>query len=73
MARLIQKVETYIVGTPAEAEVFINEARTSAPAKGSIVTKAAYAHKERKSKGEVVEECEVVTITSTFGSTWDNG
>lgn len=54
-----------------EAESFIKAAREEGPDKGYVVTKAGYTHKEKKAKGEIIDECEVVSITKVYNPVWN--
>lgn len=54
-----------------EAEAFIRSERESGAEKGYAVTKAGYTHKEKKAKGEVIDECEVVSITKAYNPVWN--
>jgi len=51
-----------------EAEAFIKAARED---NGYTVVKAGYTHKEKKAKGEVIDECEVVSITKLYATVWN--
>lgn len=55
-----------------EAESFIKAQREGGREGGYDVLKAGYTHKEKKAKGEVIGECELVTITKQFFSIWEN-
>lgn len=55
-----------------EAESFIKTQREGGREGGYDVLKAGYTHKEKKAKGEVIDECELVTITKQFFSIWEN-
>ena len=54
-----------------EAEAFIKAAREDGQKNGYSVVKAGYTHKEKKAKGEVIDECEVVSITKQFTTVWN--
>lgn len=53
------------------AKDLIEKFRTEAAEKGYKVKKAGYEYKAKKSKGEIVDEAWVVTVTQTFGSLWE--
>lgn len=62
--------EKYRVETKEEAEAFIKEERESGGREGYIVSKAGYVHKQKKAKGEIIDKCEVVSITKVFADVW---
>ena len=64
-------VETYRVETKEEAEQFIKEEREKGVQNGYDVSQAAYKHYDKKAKGEIVDSCEVVSITKVFADKWD--
>lgn len=63
-------VETYRAESREEAEAFIKAQREAGVSEGYDVTKASYTHKEKKSKGSVVDACEVVSITKVYATVW---
>lgn len=60
---LVSTVETYRVETEAEATKAIEDAKKDS---SYILSKYTSEHKEKKSKGEVVEEYWKVTLTKLF-------
>lgn len=65
---LVSTVETYRVDTEAEATKVIEDAKKD----GSyILGKYTSEHKERKSKGEVIEEFWKVALTKNFNDIKD--
>ena len=64
-------VETYRAETKEEAEQFIREEREKGVQNGYDVSQAAYKHYDKKAKGEIVDSCEVVSITKVFADKWD--
>ena len=64
-------VETYRAETKEEAEQFIKEEREKGVQNGYDVSQAAYKHYDKKAKNEVVDSCEVVSITKVFAVKWD--
>lgn len=64
-------VETYRAETKEEAEQFIKEEREKGIQNGYDVSQAAYKHYDRKAKNEIVDSCEVVSITKVFAGKWD--
>lgn len=63
MKYLIETTEVYRVDTEDAAINLINEAKAS-----SVVSKYSSTHKEKKLKGEVVEEWYKVSITKVWDS-----
>lgn len=64
-------VETYRAETKEEAEQFIREEREKGVQNGYDVSQAAYKHYDKKAKNEIVDSCEVVSITKVFAGKWD--
>lgn len=64
-------VETYRAETKEEAEQFIKEEREKGVQNGYDVSQAAYKHYNKRAKNEVVDSCEVVSITKVFADKWD--
>lgn len=64
-------VETYRAETKEEAEQFIREEREKGVQNGYDVLQAAYKHYDKKAKGEIIDSCEVVSITKVFADKWD--
>ncbi|MBO7712891.1 MAG: hypothetical protein J6S85_04940 [Methanobrevibacter sp.] len=54
-----------------EAEAFIRAQREDGKNNGYSVIKAGYTHKEKKAKGEIIDECEVVSITKQYTTVWN--
>lgn len=53
------------------AKDMIESFRAQAKEKGYKVKKASYEYKSKKSKGEIIAECWVVSITQVFSSLWE--
>lgn len=64
-------VETYRAETKEEAEQFIREEREKGVQNGYDVSQAAYKHYDKKAKNEVIDSCEVVSITKVYADKWD--
>lgn len=64
-------VETYRAETKEEAEQFIKEEREKGVQNGYDVSQAAYKHYNKRAKNEIVDSCEVVSITKVFADKWD--
>lgn len=63
MKYLITTVETYRVDTESEAKALIEQAKQD---NHSILSKYTSEYKERKAKGEVIDEYFKVTLTRQF-------
>lgn len=63
MRFLVNTTEVYRVDTEAEAAALINEAKQNS---AFALTKYSSVKKERKSKGEVIDEWYHVTLVKTF-------
>lgn len=63
--------EKWRVETKEEAEAFIKASRESGSKEGYDLTKASYAHKEKKAKGEIIDECEIVSLTKVYNGIWN--
>lgn len=63
MKFLVTTTEVYRVGTEAEATALINEAKADAQ---FALSKSVTEHKERKQKGEVIDEWYKVTLVKKF-------
>ena len=63
--------EKYRAETREEAEDFIRAQRENGAKDGYDITKAEYTHKDKKKAKEIVDSCEVVTITKVYCGMWD--
>ena len=67
MARqLLKTTDVYRVDTEEEAETMMAQAKDEQIQYGYTLTKAGYAIKTKKSKGEIVDSWAVVSIEKTF-------
>jgi hypothetical protein len=71
MQYLMQVVETYRIDSEKEVEEFINQEKKRAEEDGYILKGYSSDHKEKKSKGEIVDEAELVKLTKVYGSFWE--
>lgn len=62
--------EKYRAETREEAEDFIRAQRENGAKDGYDITKAEYTHKDKKKAKEIVDSCEVVTITKVYCNVW---
>lgn len=70
MIKLKETIE-YKVDTEDGAIRFIEQERKGADDRGYIVTKASYTLKQKKAKGEVVDQGYLVSITYEYLKFWD--
>lgn len=69
--RLIETTEKYVTNTEETAKEIMEKFRAEADEKGYSLKKSGYEHKVKKSKGEIIDECWVVTLVMTFGEIWE--
>ena len=69
---LLETVSKYRADSENQAKEMIEKFRAEAAQKGYIVKKAGFEYKTKKSKGEVVAEVWVVTITQVFADVWED-
>lgn len=62
--------EKYRAESREEAEDFIRAQRENGVKDGYDITKAEYTHKDKKKAKEIVDSCEVVTITKVYCDVW---
>ena len=70
--RLIETVQKYVVDSEDAARGLIEEFREGAEKKGYRIKKAGYEYKTKKSKGEIISEAWIVSITQIFGDIWED-
>lgn len=70
--RVLQIVEKIRVDGENQAQSLIDEAKTKQPEENYLLKKASYEYKVKKSKGEVVDDCYIVTLQKEFGGVWDD-
>lgn len=66
MADLLKKVETYRLGSMSEAENFVKEIKKDPDGEGYEVKSYKILKKEKKSKGEIIDEWAQVEITKVW-------
>lgn len=66
MARLFKRVDSYIVDSEMEAENFIAELKADPENEGYELKSYKRVKKEKKSKGEVIDEWYVIEATKTW-------
>ena len=68
---MIETTEKYRCDTEGEAKERMEEFRKTASEKGYLIKKMGYEYKEKKSKGEIIDEGYLLSITKVFGTFWD--
>jgi hypothetical protein len=69
--RSLKKTEEYRAETETEAKEFVESIKEESKTKGYYVSAYSITHKEKKAKGEVIDECFVVKIVKTYAPIWD--
>lgn len=67
----IDEVKSYRFDTEEEAENFIIEEKENALNEGYTLNSYTTTHKEKKSKGEVIDEAFLVKIKRIYNNFWD--
>lgn len=70
--RLIETTQKYVTDTEVAAKDLIEKFRAEATSSGYTIKKASYEYKTKKSKGELIAECWIVTVTQIFGELWED-
>ena len=70
-ARLIDQTDKYVVDSEEAAIGLIAHFRDNAAEKGYVLSKSGYTYKTKKAKGEIVDECWIVTVTKAIGGIWE--
>lgn len=66
----LETVEKYRVETEEEAKAAMEQFREDARSKGYLVKKSGYEKKEKKAKGEIVDQGYLVSVTKVFDTFW---
>ena len=66
----LETVEKYRVETEDEAKAVMEQFREDAKSKGYLVKKSGYEKKEKKAKGEIVDQGYLVSVTKVFDTFW---
>lgn len=69
--RELKETKEYRADTESEAKSIMEEVRNGARDGGYTVGAAGYTFKQKKAKGEVIDEAYVVKITKVYGGVWD--
>jgi len=63
--------EEYRVDTELEAKEAMEEFRQQAVREGWILNACGYTHKEKKAKGEIVDEGYLLKVVKIYGGFWE--
>lgn len=69
--RLLETTQKYVTKSEIEAKDVIEQFRAEANQKGYTIKKAAYEYKAKKSKGQIIDQAWVVSVTQIFDSLWE--
>lgn len=69
--RLLKVTEEYRAETEQEVKEMNEQIKNEARTKGYSLNAFSYAHKEKKSKGEIIDEGYLVKVTKVYGGFWD--
>lgn len=69
---LLETTTKYRADTEVGAKDMIESIRKEAEKKGYFIKKASYERKTKKTKGEVIAECFVVSVTQVFAGLWED-
>lgn len=68
---ILKEIKEFKVTTDEEAKALIEDETQKAIKNGYSVIKASYDYKEKKSKGEVIDDGFLVKITYHFSKFWE--
>lgn len=69
--RILKVTEEYRAESELEAKELMEKFRTEACEKGYSLGASGYTYKNKKSKGEIIDEAWIVKVVKNFGSVWD--
>lgn len=68
---ILKVTEEYRVDTEQEVKDATERFRVEAREKGHILNSVSYTKKEKKSKGEIIDECYLMKVQKVYGGIWD--
>ena len=71
--RLLKRTEEYRCESELSAKEQMENFRQEAIEKGYHIDSCGYIYKNKKSKGNIIDECWVLKIVKSFGGVWDEG
>lgn len=69
--RTLKIAEECRADSELEAKEIMELFRAEAKEKGYHINKSGYTYKAKKSKGDIIDEAWVVSITKEYGSVWE--
>lgn len=69
--RLLKVVEEYRAESEQEVKEMNEQFKTEARTEGYVLNAFSYTKKEKKSKGEVIDEGYFVKVAKVYGGFWD--
>lgn len=69
--RILKTTEEYRTNSEVEAKEAMERFRAEAKEKGYHINKSGYTYKAKKSKGDIIDEAWIVSITKEFSSVWE--
>ena len=69
--RLLKVIEEYRAESEQEVKEMNEQFKTDAHQKGYTLNSFSYAKKEKKSKGEIIDDGFLVKATKVYGGFWD--
>ena len=69
--RTLKVTEEYRTDSENEAKEVMERFRAEAREKGYHINKSGYTYKVKKSKGDIIDEAWVVSITKEYSSVWE--
>ena len=69
--RILKVTEEYRAETEREVEEMNEDFKAKAATHGFVLNSFSYTKKEKKSKGEVIDDGFLVKVTKIYGGMWD--
>lgn len=69
--RLLKVTEEYRAESEQEVKEMNENFKNEAHQKGFILNSFSYNKKEKKKKGEIIDECYLIKVTKIYGGIWD--
>ena len=67
----VEKTQKYRCESENEAKEQMENFRKEAQEKGYLIKKMGYEYKNKKAKGEIIDECWVLSVTSVYANLWE--
>ena len=67
----LEKTTKYRCDTENEAKEQIEAFREEAKTKGYMIKKIGYEYKNKKAKGEIIDEAWVLSVTAVYANLWE--